>query len=51
MNRNFLTGFISDREESEVYGRHVALTELPDGYLLVNDDRRNTLWQLTYSSQ
>ncbi len=43
---DFLTGFIADREKSEVYGRPVDVTVLPDGSLLVNDDSGNTLWQV-----
>ncbi|GAB3222203.1 sorbosone dehydrogenase family protein [Algoriphagus aestuariicola] len=43
---DFLTGFIVDREKSEVYGRPVDVTVLPDGSLLVNDDSGNMLWQV-----
>jgi len=46
---DFLTGFISDAEKSEVYGRPVDVTVLPDGALLVNDDSGNTLWKVTYN--
>jgi glucose/arabinose dehydrogenase len=44
---DFLTGFIADREKSEVYGRPVDVTVLPDGSLLVNDDSGNTLWRVS----
>ena len=47
--QDFLTGFVSDLEESEVYGRPVDVTVLPDGSLLVNDDTGNTLWRVSYS--
>lgn len=46
--QDFLTGFVSDSESSEVYGRPVDVTVLPDGALLVNDDSGNTLWKITY---
>lgn len=44
---DFLSGFISDREKSEVYGRPVDVTVLPDGSILVNDDTGNTLWRVS----
>jgi glucose/arabinose dehydrogenase len=43
---DFLTGFIADAEKSEVYGRPVGVTVLPDGSLLVNDDSGNRLWRV-----
>jgi glucose/arabinose dehydrogenase len=46
---DFLSGFVSDSDESEVYGRPVDVTVLPDGSLLVNDDTGNTLWRVSYS--
>jgi glucose/arabinose dehydrogenase len=46
---DFLTGFIADRENSEVYGRPVGVTVLPDGSLLVNDDSGNTIWRVAVS--
>lgn len=46
---DFLSGFIADREKSEVYGRPVGVTILPDGSLLVNDDSGNTLWKVSAS--
>ncbi|WP_192085277.1 sorbosone dehydrogenase family protein [Algoriphagus sp. Y33] len=47
--QDFLTGFVSDADNSEVYGRPVDVTVLPDGSLLVNDDSGNTLWKITYT--
>ncbi|MFC5625065.1 PQQ-dependent sugar dehydrogenase [Algoriphagus winogradskyi] len=47
--RDFLSGFVSDSDESEVYGRPVDVTVLPDGSLIVNDDTGNTLWRVSYS--
>ncbi|GAA0880844.1 sorbosone dehydrogenase family protein [Algoriphagus jejuensis] len=46
---DFLTGFVSESDDSEVYGRPVDVTVLPDGSLLVNDDSGNTLWKVIYS--
>jgi glucose/arabinose dehydrogenase len=43
---DFLTGFIADAAKSEVYGRPVGVTVLPDGSLLVNDDSGNRLWRV-----
>ncbi|KRD63967.1 L-sorbosone dehydrogenase [Flavobacterium sp. Root935] len=44
---DFLTGFISDSNKAEVYGRPVAVTVMNDGSLLVNDDSGNTIWKVT----
>ncbi|WDF59195.1 sorbosone dehydrogenase family protein [Flavobacterium sp. KACC 22758] len=44
---DFLTGFISDENKAEVYGRPVAVTVMNDGTLLVNDDSSNTIWKVT----
>lgn len=41
---DFLTGFI--KNETEVYGRPVGVTELPDGSLLVCDDAANRVWRV-----
>lgn len=46
---DFLTGFISNDEKAEVYGRPVAVTVMNDGSLLVNDDSGNTIWKVTAS--
>ncbi|MDT0675800.1 PQQ-dependent sugar dehydrogenase [Autumnicola musiva] len=45
--QDFLTGFIAEEDSSKVYGRPVAVTTLPDGSLLVNDDDGNTLWRIS----
>lgn len=47
--QDFLTGFVSGLDKSQVYGRPVDVTVLPDGSLLVNDDSGNTLWKISYS--
>lgn len=44
---DFLTGFISDKDKSEVYGRPVGVAVLPDGSLLVSDDSSSILWRVS----
>ncbi len=44
---DFLTGFIANRNESEVYGRPVGVTVLADGAMLVADDAANTIWHVS----
>ncbi|MCB7481082.1 PQQ-dependent sugar dehydrogenase [Christiangramia sediminis] len=44
---DFLTGFIADDDASQVYGRPVGVTTLPDGSLLVNDDDGNVIWRVS----
>ena len=44
---DFLTGFIADASKSEVYGRPVGVTLLPDGSLLVADDVSNIIWRVS----
>ena len=46
---DFMTGFIADQEKAKVYGRPSAVTNLPDGSLLVNDDSGNVLWRISYT--
>jgi len=47
--QDFLTGFIANLEEADVYGRPVGVTTAPDGSLLVNDDTGNAIWKVSYS--
>jgi glucose/arabinose dehydrogenase len=44
---DFLTGFIANAQKSEVYGRPVGVTVLPDGSLLVADDASGVLWRVS----
>ena len=44
---DFLTGFIADLEDREVYGRPVDIAVLQDGSMLVSDDASNTIWRVT----
>lgn len=43
---DFLTGFISDLEKGEVFGRPVGVAISNDGGLLVADDAANTIWKI-----
>ena len=43
---DFLTGFVADESNSEVYGRPVGIALLPDGALLVADDASNIIWKI-----
>jgi glucose/arabinose dehydrogenase len=44
---DFLTGFIANASKSEVYGRPVGVTVLPDGSLLVADDAAGVIWRVS----
>jgi glucose/arabinose dehydrogenase len=45
---DFLTGFISDTKNDEVFGRPVGITITDNGALLVTDDGANVIWSITY---
>ncbi len=44
---DFLTGFIADEQNDEVYGRPVGVHQIPDGSLLVVDDEAGIVWKVT----
>ena len=46
---DFLTGFIVDPEEDEVYGRPVGAIVTKDGALLITDDKTHTVWRVSYN--
>lgn len=46
---DFLTGFI--KNATEVYGRPVGVTVMPDGSLLVADDGGGKLWRVSYEGR
>ncbi len=46
--QDFLTGFIADNNDTDVYGRPVCVAVTPRGDLLVNDDSGNTIWKVSY---
>lgn len=45
---DFLTGFIANAADSEVYGKPVCTAVLPDGSLLVTDDGGKLIWKVSY---
>lgn len=45
---DFLTGFMTDPNSKEVWGRPVGLLQMTDGSLLVSDDGGNKLWRITF---
>ena len=44
--QDFLTGFIADEKNSQVYGRPVGVAVSTDGSLLVNDDDAGIIWRI-----
>lgn len=46
--RDFLTGWMLAPDKQEVWGRPVAVHQLPDGSLLVSDDGGNKIWRVYY---
>ncbi|RZJ63744.1 MAG: sorbosone dehydrogenase family protein [Flavobacterium sp.] len=46
---DFLTGFVEDPQKDEVYGRPTGIIMLPDGSLLLTDDKTNTIWRISAS--
>ncbi|HVT10939.1 MAG TPA: sorbosone dehydrogenase family protein [Fimbriimonadaceae bacterium] len=45
---DFLTGWLPNPLEKEVYGRPVGIAQLPDGSLLVSDEGGGCIWRVTY---
>ncbi|WP_179018463.1 PQQ-dependent sugar dehydrogenase [Winogradskyella forsetii] len=46
---DFLTGFIAEDDDTDVYGRPVCVAVMPSGDLLVNDDAGNIIWKVSYN--
>ncbi|GAB3974897.1 sorbosone dehydrogenase family protein [Spirosoma terrae] len=46
---DFLTGFIAQGTDKDVYGRPVGVTVLPDGAILVADDATGHIWRVAAS--
>jgi glucose/arabinose dehydrogenase len=44
----FLTGFIENLEKGRVRGRPVGIAVLPDGSMLITDDKSNKIWKVSY---
>jgi glucose/arabinose dehydrogenase len=45
---DFLTGWMISPESTDVWGRPVAIMEMPDGSLLVSDDGGKKIWRISY---
>ena len=48
--RHFLTGWMLAPDKREVWGRPVALLQMPDGSMLVSDDGGNKIWRISYKA-
>ena len=46
---DFLTGFIVEPKKDEVRGRPVGAVVLPDGSMLVTDDKTHHIWRIAYT--
>lgn len=46
---DFLTGFIANEEDNQVYGRPVCVAMLADGSMLVSDDTAGIIWRIAAS--
>ncbi len=46
--RDFLSGWMISPESKEVWGRPVAIMQLPDGSILVSDDGGKKIWRISY---
>ncbi len=46
--QDFVTGWMLAPERREVWGRPVAVLQLPDGSLLISDDGGGKLWRVSY---
>ncbi len=44
----FLSGWMTDPAQREVWGRPVGVTQLRDGSLLVSEDGNNEIWRVEY---
>lgn len=45
---DIVTGWMLGPDSPDVWGRPVAILQLPDGSLLVSEDGNNRVWRLTY---
>jgi len=45
---DFLTGWMISPDSQDVWGRPVAILEMPDGSLLVSDDGGRKIWRISY---
>jgi glucose/arabinose dehydrogenase len=49
--RPIVTGWMLSPENIDVWGRPVAVLELPDGSLLISDDGGRKIWRLSYDGK
>jgi len=49
--QDFLTGWMTSPDSTDVWGRPVAILELPDGSLLVSDDGGKKVWRISYKGK
>ena len=48
--RDFAAGWMLAPDKAEVWGRPVALLQMPDGSLLLSDDGAKKLWKISYKA-
>ena len=46
--QHFITGWMDSPQSHDVWGRPVAVLEMPDGSLLVSDDGGKKIWRVSY---
>ena len=49
--REVMTGWMIAPDQREVWGRPVAVLQIPDGSLLISDDGGRKIWRLSYSGK
>jgi glucose/arabinose dehydrogenase len=48
---DFLTGWMKNPDEKDVWGRPTGVTVLRDGSLLISDDGGNRIWHISHSKK
>jgi glucose/arabinose dehydrogenase len=49
--REIVTGWMMSPDRPEVWGRPVAILQMPDGSLLISEDGNQRVWHLTYTGK
>ena len=49
--QDFLTGWMTSPDSTDVWGRPVAVLVMPDGSLLVTDDAGKKVWRISYKGK